>query len=113
MEKEENRMGETMSAERGRELHDRSTRGGVLSPEEQSELESWYREQDREEATLLGSSGVGPSLASLQTQVDEAVAHLSAVTERIQELVAQNDALRDEIATLHRQLTQRSVVPAS
>ena len=59
-----------------RSLHDRATRGAVLSAEEQAQLDAWYAQLDQEEAALLSGNRPAPGLASLQAQVDAAVARI-------------------------------------
>ena len=105
--------GTNTAEERARELHDKFTRGIALSTPERAELETWYAEQDRAESALLGSSVPGSSRPALQAQVDEAVSHLRTAAERVQELAAQNEALRTEVSALQRQLAQQSVAHAS
>jgi hypothetical protein len=90
--------------ERAQQVHDKATRGGVLSAEEQAQLDAWYAEQDRQEGAVLGPTGASPRLAMLHTQVEMALAQLLTVTQRIQALTAHNEALRREIAVLQRQL---------
>ncbi len=91
----------------GRSLHDRATRGAVLSAEEQAQLDEWYAQLDQEEAALLSGNRPAPGLASLQAQVDAAVAQLVTTTQRIQTMTAENEAVRQEIAALQRRLTQK------
>lgn len=93
-----------------KQLHDKATRGSVLSAAEQAQLEAWYAQQDQEERTILERATPPQTLAALQTQVETAVAQLLTVTQRIQEFVAQNEALRCEIATLQHQLVQTPTV---
>lgn len=90
----------------GRQLHDRLTRGESISVAEQAQLKSWYDEQDRIETGELGAGVAKKSNTTLQAQVDAALAQLAAVTKRIQEIAAENEALRQEIASLRRELTQ-------
>ena len=93
-----------------KQLHDKATRGSVLSAAEQAQLEAWYAQQDQEERAILERATPPQTLAALRTQVETAVAQLLTVTQRIQELVAQNEALRREIATLQHQLVQTPTV---
>ena len=86
--------------ERGPQLHDRATRGGVLSLEEQAKLDAWYGEMDREEAGILAGKCDYESLAGLRAQVRESLRELRTVTQRIEELAAENDRWRREIAAL-------------
>jgi peptidoglycan hydrolase CwlO-like protein len=92
----------------GKQLHDRATRGEVLSVEEQARLENWYAAQNRAEADGLGLTVMGKTVTALQAQVDSALAQLATVTRRIQEIAAENEVLRREIAALRRQLAQQA-----
>ena len=87
-----------------KQLHDKATRGESLSPEEQTQLENWYAVQDSAESKELGLTAAERTLATLQAQVDAALAQLIAVTKRIQEIASENETLRREIATLRHQL---------
>jgi cell division septum initiation protein DivIVA len=91
-----------------RQLHDRATRGETLSAEEQAQLDQWYERQDQAEGAALAKSSSPQSVAELQAQVDAATAQLLTVTQRIQALTAENEAVRRDIADLQRQLTQKT-----
>jgi ABC-type transporter Mla subunit MlaD len=86
-----------------RQLHDRATRGGALSPGEQALLEQWYAAQDQAEDAALSQSSPPQELAALRDEVDTALTRLAAVLQRIQVLTSENEALRKEIAILQRQ----------
>lgn len=88
------------------QLHDKATRGIPLSADEQAELDTWYAEQDRAESHLLGVTGVPELPADLQARVEGALNKLLQTTQKIQELTAQNEAVRREIAELQRYLIQ-------
>jgi hypothetical protein len=92
----------------GQELHDKATRGGVLSADEQTLLDKWYALHDQQESAALAGTGPTDALAALQAQVTAAVAQLSTVSQRIQVLSGENDALRQEVAALQRQLALRT-----
>jgi hypothetical protein len=92
----------------GQELHDKLTRGGVLSADEQALLQQWYALHDQRESAALVGTGPPAPLAALQAQVTAAVAQLSTVTQRIQVLTGENEALRQEVAALQRQLALRA-----
>src|SRR5437879_4238124 len=96
-----------ISDELARQLHDRASRGGPLSPDERQQLDEWLSIQDRAEAQLLSPKSVEPALVALRSQVEAALAQVGTVTRSIQQLCAQNDALRDEIAELRRRLAAR------
>jgi predicted nucleic acid-binding Zn-ribbon protein len=88
----------------GEQLHDRATRGQVLSAEERAQLQEWYARLDREEDANLDRVVRTASLAALHTQIDTALAQLATVTRRIQTLTVENAAIRQEIASLQAQL---------
>ncbi|MBM4466478.1 MAG: hypothetical protein FJ014_13145 [Chloroflexi bacterium] len=87
-----------------KQLHDRATRGQTLLAEEQKQLENWYASQDTAESKTLGLATGERTLATLQAQVDAALAQLMTVTKRIQKVASENETLRHEIAILRRQL---------
>ena len=97
-----------VSDDLGRQLHDRATRGELLSVEEQSLLKDWYVLQDSAESDALNLNK--DTLATLQTQVEEALTQLTIVTKRIQEVASENKALKREIVELRRQLVYQPTV---
>lgn len=88
-------------------LHDRATRGEMLTAEEQRALDDWYAQQDRVEAALLTSSPPA-SDTGLQHQIQTTLDQLRMVTERIQSLSRENEAVRRENADLRKRLAQRA-----
>jgi len=98
-----------VSDDLAKQLHDRATRGELLSEEEQSLLKNWYALEDSVESDALGLTGDKKTLTTLQAQVRLALVQLTIVTKRIQEIASENEALRHEIALLRRQLTHQSV----
>jgi septal ring factor EnvC (AmiA/AmiB activator) len=95
-----------ISDELARQLHDRVTRGDELSAEELVQLEHWYALQDRAESDVLGVTAAEKTSATLQARIDTTLAQLTAVTKHIQEITAENEALRREITALRHQLVQ-------
>jgi len=93
-----------ISDDLAKQLHDKATRDEPLSAEEQTQLEKWYALQDNAESKVLGLTAAEETLATLQAQVDAALAQLMTVTKRIQEIAAENETLRREITALRRQL---------
>jgi len=93
-----------ISDDQAKQLHDRATRGEPLSAEEQAQLEKWYALQDNAESRALGLTAAEKTPATVQAQVDAALAQLTTVTKRIQEIAVENESLRREITTLRRQL---------
>ena len=90
------------------QLHDRSTRGEMLTAEEQAELERWYAHQDSAEATQLDVPSSTHGTGNLQRQVQATLDQLRVSTERIQALSVENETVRRENAELRRRLAQRS-----
>lgn len=99
-----------ISDELGMELHDRYTLDEPLTSQEQAQLEAWYAQKDSAEAVLLEQNQPQlPNLTMLQAQLDAALAQLTAVIQRLQQITLENDAIREEIAGLKQQLaTPRS-----
>lgn len=94
--------------ERTQQLHDKATRGEALTAEERTQLDLWYARQDQEEEAALAGTGPSTNVAALQAQVDAALGRLLTVTQRIQALTAENEAVRRDVAALQCQLTQKS-----
>jgi hypothetical protein len=97
-----------LNDEQGRELHDRATRGMPLSAQEQAQLEQWYAQQDQCETDTLTRAAPPSDLVRLRREIDGALAQLQGVTQRVQVLAGQNEALKQEIATLQRQLKKNA-----
>lgn len=89
-------------------LHDQATRGVELTAEEQAQLNEWYAQRDRAEATVLSRPTSAQPLDALHAQVDRVMVQLGDVTQRIQTLSAENDAVRKEIVVLQRRLASKS-----
>ena len=87
-----------------KQLHNRVTRGELLSTEEQTLLANWYDLQDNAESDAFGLTEDNTSLIALQTQVEIALTQLTVATKRIQETASENEALKREIARLRQQL---------
>ncbi|MBI4671513.1 MAG: hypothetical protein HY741_07585 [Chloroflexi bacterium] len=97
-----------ITAEQAKRLHARATRGESLTTKEQAQLEEWYTLQDAAESKTLGITAAEKTLATLHVQVDAALAQLTTLTKRIQEVASENEMLRREIATLRQQLAALS-----
>jgi len=96
-----------ISDETGKQLHDKASRGESLTAVEQAQLTAWYATQDEAEANVLHQAAVEVDLEILQRQVDAASTQLTAVTERIQQVTAENNDMRQEITRLRQQLASR------
>lgn len=84
-------------------LHDRATKGEILTPAERSQLDNWYAAQDAAESELLQPVNATEN-SRLRAQIDIALAQLTATTQRIQQVTADNAILRNEIVLLRQQL---------
>lgn len=93
-----------ISDDLGKILHDKSTCGVILSAEEQAQLQMWYDEQDAQEAAMYAAAPEVTSIARLQAQIDVTLTQLMNMTRRIQEVMLENKALRQETEGLRRQL---------
>jgi nicotinic acid mononucleotide adenylyltransferase len=94
-----------------RRLHDRATRGGAISPEEQAELQAWYDEQDRVEAAILAGSPESASATALREQVRAGLQQVRTVSQRIERLIEENEQLRREVDSLQQRLAQAQATP--
>ena len=92
----------------GERLHDRATRGVELTAEEQAQLSEWYAQRERVEAAVFSRPTSAQCHDVLHAQVDRVMVQLGGVTQRIQTLSAENDAVRKEIAGLQRRLANKS-----
>lgn len=99
-----------LADEHARQLHDRATRGEILSEDAQSKLDAWYRRQDTLETQRLGLTTQERNVDKLQAQVEAALTQLQTMTERIQEIASENETLRQEIVVLRRQLSQQPLL---
>lgn len=95
----------------GRQLHDRATRGEALTQAEQASLTAWYEHQDAEEGAMLASTApvTEAALRRLREEVEAEAARVLTTTQRIQAQIAENEALRQEIAALTQRLAQSAV----
>lgn len=93
-----------ISDESGMQLHDRWTRGQTLTAEEQVHLEAWYQQQDAAEAQQLNQVFTAAGISDLQAQVEMALTQLAAAIQRVQQITAKNEGLRQEISALRQQL---------
>lgn len=93
-----------------KELHDRVTRGEVLTADEQAQLQTWYSEQDQAEFQQLGLPASIPNNVELPNNIAIALNQIAASTAQIQKLANENEVLRRENQTLRRQLTEQPLL---
>ena len=90
----------------GKQLHDKMSRGETLSAEEREKLDAWYTWMDQEETSTLGLSPLRDSTQSLKAKIESAVAQMVNISNRIQQLVKDNELLRQENQQLKTRLAQ-------
>jgi hypothetical protein len=98
-----------ISDEFAQQLHDKASRCGTLSPSERAELDAWLSAQDKAESAVLSPRSIEPAVAHLRSQVNSALEQVGAATRSIQQLTAENELLRGEVASLRRRLAARPV----
>ncbi len=86
----------------------RITTSRQLTAEEQAQLEGWYVASDKAEMRLLAQSITQSDVSEqdipvLWSQVKAGLVQLAATTEQIQQVMLENEALRQEIAGLKQQ----------
>lgn len=91
----------------GQKLHDRSTRGGALTAEEQEQLRHWYARHDQEEMAQLSAAPFASRLDDLQSRVQQVTAQVVAQAQRIEALTVENAQLRQEIGSLQLLLSAK------
>lgn len=99
-----------ISDESAGRLHDRVSRGDTLSPDERADLDAWLAAQDEAEAALLSRQSAEALVAELRSQVKSALEQVGTITRTIQQLTAENDALRRDVDALRKQLAVRPVL---
>ena len=90
--------------DKGKQLHDKASRGKSLTAEEHAQLEEWYAFQDQAEAAALGANEREKAQGNLQAQIEDALAQLVKISSRIQQTASENEALRRENTALRQQL---------
>ncbi len=89
-----------------RALHDRATRGRILSGEVQAQLEQWYAAQDNAEQGILSFVAASPTTPDLLEQVKTALERCVTLAQHIHELSHHNDDLRRDIAQLRQKMAR-------
>ncbi len=98
-----------LSDEVGMRLHDRATRGKILTSEEHKLLENWYAEQDSAESELLNPDNDLQTEHILQKQIEPILIRIGVAAEQIHKLTDENRMLRKNIANVQRQLAEKNM----
>lgn len=91
----------------GMRLHDRATRGEVLTDAEARQLDAWYAQQDEVERGLIDRGESIPDLEQIQVGIASTLEKIAVVTRHIQEVSSENEALRRENAALKAGITRQ------
>jgi hypothetical protein len=100
-----------ISEDEAKRLHDRATRGMVLSATEQAALAAWYAQQDAAEQAALAGTPPSQTQDELRAEIGAVVSRLRIVTQQIEAQTAENERLRRENALLQRELLERRAAP--
>lgn len=88
----------------GLQLHDRATKGEPLIGDEKAQLEAWYAQQDSTESYSVKTAD--NAVGALRLQIESALLQLMKITQRIQQVAAENEAIRLENQSIKLQLAQ-------
>jgi hypothetical protein len=86
-------------------LHDKSTRGVELTPDERRQLDDWYMSMDEQEAAA--GAVLSPRNSVLQYRIENTLAELLSVTQRIQSLDKENQELKIRLAIMQNHAGQK------
>jgi len=96
-----------VSDDMARRLHDRATRGSLLSAEEQALLSAWDERHDAEQSALVAPTHAPQSLPELQARVDDALARQELSRQQAAVLEEHRALLGDQRALLNLLLKER------
>ncbi len=82
-----------ISEDEAKQLHDRATRGFVLSADEQATLQAWYARQDAAESAMLARPQPSQTLEELRAEIGEALSRLRIVTQQIEAQTAEAEEM--------------------
>lgn len=89
----------------GHQLHAKYSRGEALTEEEQLQLNKWYASQDEKEFAALGINQEIDQETQLRQQIENALAQLVWLSEKIQKIASENESLKNENSILKQQLS--------
>ena len=92
----------------GLKLHDKFTRGHVLTQAEKQKLESWYAQKDSSENEQILKTASGYSTVnSLQNAIDETHRQVASLTSRLQTVEQENRNIALENKRLREKLEKQ------
>jgi hypothetical protein len=88
----------------GIQFHDKVTKGEPLTDKEKVHLEAWYAQQDSTES--YPAKTADNAAVALRLQIESALSQLMKITQRIQQVAAENEAIRLENQSIKLQLAK-------
>ncbi len=87
-------------------LHDRATRGEVLSETEKAQLEAWYESHDKLESELLNNGNTPDFLGQRNLQIQVVLSEIAEFTSDIQKISTENEKIRRENEVLREKIAE-------
>lgn len=88
-------------------LHQRIIEGKDLTAEEQTAVQTWYKNLDDEENLLLNNSRPKQNIEEMRRNLAEITDRTSEVSREVKNLIAQNEQIRRENQILKKSLETR------
>ena len=92
----------------GIQLHQKSFKGEKLTEFEQKQLQIWYAQRDRAEASKLNSEATISTTEQIRVQITDMLNRITQITQHIQAIAQENDSIRQENQKLFQLLAQKS-----
>ena len=99
--------------EKMQQLHHRAVMGEELSPDEQTALQNWYDELDREEDLLINKNSRQSDVEGLREQLNGLLAELARTVSENERIARQNEALRRQNEALQRDVEKHLLEKAA
>ncbi len=94
-------------AKKMQRLHQLSVKGETLTAVEQTALQNWYENLDREEELILNDSQPIQNAEELREQLADMTKQSVKISREIESLISQNTALRNENQALRKTFEER------
>ncbi|MBA4120863.1 MAG: hypothetical protein H0X72_00170 [Acidobacteria bacterium] len=97
-------------AKKMQRLHQLSVKGETLTAVEQTALQNWYENLDREEELILNDSQPIQNAEELREQLADTTKQSVKISREIESLISQNTALRNENQSLKNSRKQSVIL---
>ena len=97
-------------AKKMQRLHQLSVKGETLTAVEQTALQNWYENLDREEELILNDSQPIQNAEELREQLADMTKQSVKISREIESLISQNTALRNENQSLKNSRKQSVIL---